>query len=207
MGKRRRERRGPLATSGARLGRRNPEFVTAEYRGTQGIGTTIYRGFIKCKMAHRQSGSFIIPDQIYLTGEPLLWFEPLSFTANLIARTDDFIECRLYVDIAGGHLIALRFRASEHRRPLEDHSQFFECEITGPTDLANRASGVAIISPEGRIALKLFHHTKDETAPLIVASRHLRLSAWNIQGNRQLANVGYAYFTSLPTIRSEADLK
>jgi len=184
-----------------------PQDTRTKYFGTSERGNASFRGYIKCKMAHRTQGSNIIPDQVYLASDPLLWFQPLSFLANMIAQTAHAITCTLFVDIAGGHLLTVRFRADEHCLFLEDHSQIFMCEITGPENLRELATGTASISPEGRLSLTLYHHTRDATVPLILDSRHLRLSKWNIQGNRELENVGYAYFTSLPKIRSDEDLK
>lgn len=59
---------------------------------------------------------------------------------------------------------------------------------------------------DNSISLQLFHHTKDDVLPKIIESGYLRLSPWNIQGNQELSNIGYVYFTSLRKIRDDADL-
>ena len=55
--------------------------------------------------------------------------------------------------------------------------------------------------------LGVFHHTKPDTVTMIRTSGDLWSSSWNLQGTRQLVNVAYTYFTSLPRIVCEADLR
>ena len=68
------------------------------------------------------------------------------------------------------------------------------------------ADGTCTLKADGDLLLHLFHHTTSEFARAIAASGHFRGSRWNIQGTRELKNVEYAYFTSLPKIESEQDL-
>lgn len=51
------------------------------------------------------------------------------------------------------------------------------------------------------------HHTTAKAAASIRSSQQFRGSSWNIQGNRNLKNVSYIYFTSLPRITGESDLQ
>lgn len=114
-----------------------PEFAKEYYFGTNSTETSKYKGIIKCKMMHKGSGSIIMPDQIFLCGEKLLWFQPLSFMANMIVQDESTITCMLPLDIAGGHVLRIKFQASGFLKQLSDYSQIFDCEILGPKNLEN----------------------------------------------------------------------
>lgn len=77
---------------------------------------------------------------------------------------------------------------------------------SGPDGVALEADGTCSLEPGGDFLLDLFHHTTAEAVEAINASGHFRGSRWNVQGTRELKNVEYAYFTSLPKIASEQDL-
>src|SRR6266403_3262550 len=77
--------------------------------------------------------------------------------------------------------------------------------ILGPKDLPSLASGSwAMI--DSRPYLRLFHHTTQAAKSSILTTLEFWPSAWNLRGTRKLKNVQYAYFTSLPRVRSHEDL-
>ncbi|MER8832879.1 hypothetical protein [Mesorhizobium sp. M0909] len=61
--------------------------------------------------------------------------------------------------------------------------------------------------PNGDFALEVFHHTRKETEEKILSSGELWSGPYNLAGTSKLTKVAYVYFTSLPEIRSEADLR
>ena len=49
-----------------------------EHRQTEDYFKKQYSGYIKCKLVHQQFCSVIVPDQIYIGSNPLLWIQPLD---------------------------------------------------------------------------------------------------------------------------------
>lgn len=174
--------------------------------GGEPLGDHSHPGYLKCKLVHERGSSVIVPDQIYLEGDPLLWIQPLSFLANMIVKDEEDIRCRFYVDISCGQVVRLEFNDSDLVAALEDGSQLFRCRIIGPEDLPTYATGTARLQDGSKPYLDLFHHTTEGARSGILSSQHFRLSAWNIQGNKKLTNVGYAYFTCLDEIKFDGDL-
>jgi len=117
--------------------------------GYRHLGDQAHSGFFKCKLAHAEGYSVVVPDQIYLDADELSWIQPLSFTANLLAVVDDDIVCDIYMDISLGQTIRLRFLQSGFVRAFDDGSQLFRCTIYGPSDLSSFATGPAQRTDEG----------------------------------------------------------
>lgn len=174
---------------------------------TKPIKHNFYVGFIKCKLAHSNRGSVIVPDQVYLRGKSLLWIQPLAFSPNLIISTKNQSICTLYVEIALGNTLKITFKNSDFIRHFDDSSSLFKCQIYGPKDLKKYATGKAEITEEKLIYLQLFHHTNEVFKERIIKSSYLKASQWNIQGNKILKNVNYIYFTCLDKIKTDDDLK
>lgn len=166
-----------------------------------------YAGFIKCKLAHGIQGSVIIPDQIYLRRKTLLWIQPLCFYPNLILFDEGKSICSLFVDISFGYTLEIKFKNSDFIRHFDDGSSLFKCQIYGPKDLKEYATGKACIKDDNSIYLYLFHHTTEKRKQQILQSGYLKASRWNIQGNKSLNNVHYIYFTCLEQIKTDDDLR
>jgi hypothetical protein len=164
-------------------------------------------GLIKVKLAHGSSYSVVVPDALYVGAQWERWIQPLAFHANVIHFLEEDPRCRLYVDISCGQTVLLEFREADHVRRLDDGSQLYRCIFWGPEDLDTYATGRSKNTADGRLWHQLFHHTTPENKEAILASGHFRLSSWNIQGTKRLANVGFAYFTPLDEIRFDSDLK
>jgi hypothetical protein len=195
---------------------KNYRFNRVEYEGghhylidleERNLGSAKYEGIIKCKLAHMEDGSVIVPDQLYLERKSdLRWIQPLFFTANHLVKDENNIVCRLYIDISFGEVLEVEFSKESFIRSLPDGSELYECKIRGTRRLWRHFTGSAEWGHDGDIWMRLFHHTKSETAELISESGYLKGSEWNIQGNKKLENVEYVYFTSLNKIKNEDDL-
>jgi hypothetical protein len=177
------------------------------YRGTQGDFSQEYSGLVKLRLWHGRGFSLITPDLVLLPGPPARWFQPYSFTANLLGRTEGDISGMLAIDITGGHTLWVYFSDSTWIRRLRDGSDLFHCKIKGPSSLASLADGIALVTPEHEVLLDLFHHTRPDIKKLIEAGQVMRASTWNFQGTKRLKNIAYDYFTSLRAIRSDDDLR
>ena len=93
--------------------------------GCEPLGSHEHKGYLKCKLVHERGFSVIVPDQIYLEGDPLLWIQPLAFLANQVIKYDDDIRGSLYADISCGQVVWLNFNDSDLLTSLEDGSQLF----------------------------------------------------------------------------------
>lgn len=104
-------------------------------------------------------------------------------------------------------VVRVEVRGDDHVTSLTDRSQIYRSVIYGPRNLGRYKAGRARVRTDGGLDLRLYHHTRKETKPLILTSKHIRGSAWNFQGTKELVNCGYAYFTSLDRIENEIDLR
>ncbi|MAX23843.1 MAG: hypothetical protein CMJ19_04990 [Phycisphaeraceae bacterium] len=177
--------------------------------GTEPPGDECKEGLVKCRLLHGMGCSLIVPDQIFLGADGSKWIQPLAFMANIIAKSsEDEIVCDLPVDISCGQTLRIRFYNHGLLANLDDGSQLYKCEIQGPSDLAEHATGDSCLGPEGVPYIRLYHHTTPVARDSIASSGHFRTSMWNIQGTRKkLVNVAYAYFTPLNQITCDNDLK
>jgi hypothetical protein len=171
------------------------------------IGKQEHRGFIKCKLAHGDGYSVIVPDILFLGGGSR-WLQPLAFGPNVIEKfDDDDIRCRFNVDVSCGNRLIASFTKQDFVQHLSDGSELYRCRFQGPADLTDFATGSSAFEAGVPPLITLYHHTKPETKEKILASREFWLSMWNIQGTkRKLTNVGYVYFTALDSVKFDADL-
>lgn len=178
-------------------------------RGTEKIGATKYEGFLKCKLIHSKGISLIIPDLIYLTenDQDIEWIQFYSFLpCNLTKFSEEQIFGSFYVDIAFGQTLRLTIKSDWHQFNLSDNSNIYKCRIEGPNNLSDYTTGTGQIIDQ-KPYVNLYHHTKPEYKELILDSGHLKCSAWNYQGTKELNNFSYCYFTSLPELNKPNDLK
>ncbi|WP_259473350.1 YecA family protein [Clostridium estertheticum] len=166
-----------------------------------------YSGYIKCKLAHQKEFSVIIPDQIYLESDCLLWFQPLSFLPNILYKLDDCILGQIQVDISCGNTLKIEFKNHDYIRSFDDGSNLFKCIINGPRELETYATGTAIFKEDSIPFLDLYHHTSIKNYIKIMEGSYFIVSKWNIQGNKELKNIGYLYLTCLDAIEKDGDLK
>lgn len=166
-----------------------------------------YKGYIKCKLAHKTNISVIVPDQIYLDAKELLWIQPLNFFPNMLIKEDDLIIGQINIDISCGNTIRIEFTDKDFVRSYEDGSNLFKCKIYGPKELDTFATGTCYMTEDHIPFLHLYHHTTEEKKQSITDSKCFWLSPWNIQGNKTLKNIGYVYLTCLDKIKAENDLR
>lgn len=165
-------------------------------------------GYVKCKLIHARWGSVILPDQLYLGNDAAQWIQPLSFTPPQLAKIDDNdIRVSFYVDISCGNTVRVDFNHTDLVRKGGDGSEFFTCRIKGISKIDKFSTGTSRLNGHGVPEIFLYHHTSEATKPLIENSGYFLGSKWNIQGNKELANVSYVYFTCIDKISTHEDLK
>jgi hypothetical protein len=176
--------------------------------GSKGLGQKVIYGYIKCKLVHANNFSVIIPDQIYFSWEDSIrWIQPYIFLPCKLFNFDDEIICDISFDISFGYSVKARFKASDLLKDYEDGSQLYKCELLVPDEIGDYAIGNATIDQNWEVALELFHHTQPKIKDLILSSKHLLGSKWNIQGTSELSNSEHVYFTSLHEIKMNRDLE
>ena len=163
-------------------------------------------GHIKLKLAHAHGTSLLIPDLLAADLDGMRWFQPKFFYACRLSFFDGFAVADISIELCGGSLVHVTLSSGGFVSSLADLSQVFRCLISEPISLASEPGGACSLDADGDFRLNLFHHTTPEAAKAIKDSGHFRGSRWNVQGTRELSNVEYAYFTSLPKISAEADL-
>jgi hypothetical protein len=173
-----------------------------------------WAGLVKVKMLHKEGGTVLLPEVLIVGAAGNQWAQPQYVFAPQVAFMDEeaFATIRLAVldrtmREEGGLDCRVTFSQRDRVAALPDRSEIYRCQVTAGHSPAQLTVGRARVRADGGIDLKLHHHTGDVTLPLIHASGHVRGSTWNFQGTRELANVSYAYFTSLPSVSSEAHLR
>ncbi len=171
-----------------------------------------YDGLIKLRLVHRLGATVFLVDQVVVTdGVQPYWLQPqwtyppqLHFwedgsvaTVWVVTIGTRNLEAKLEIELDGGDLIAR----------LPDRAQVYKAKVRGPDDLRRHKAGTARLRADGAFDLRLYHHTTLASKAAIQSSGEVWGSAWNFQGNKRLANCAYAYFTSLPVVESEADLR
>ena len=156
-----------------------------------------YNGYVKCKLIHSECDSIIFADQIFLPNNDSLfyWIQPLTIFANLLCedKENEIIYCMFHADISCGNTLRVDFSSNDWIRNFDDNSSLFKCIINGPENLYDYATGTGYFFNETPY-LTLFHHTTPECKSLILNSKFLKASRWNIQGTKILSNIHYAYF-------------
>lgn len=175
------------------------------YRKTE--NQSIYNGYVKCKLVHKEQFSLIIVDLFCIENDmDLLWFQPLAFTANHLYKDKDVIYNYVAVDVSCGNNARLEFRNIDYIKSYPDGSQLHRCQIHGASDLKEYSTGHAYKDENNNLLIKLYHHTKVEFGKLIEAGSKFKLSTWNIQGTKANEKKGFLYFTALDNVRTNGDL-
>lgn len=165
-------------------------------------------GLIKMKLAHTAGFSVLIPDILIAQFQGgWKWIQPKYFTACQLSFLNGQAYGQLSVEPSEDLRLLVGLTHAGFVRRFDDGSQLYRCKIDATRGLVDHCTGTCTVSDDFGISLNLFHHTLPDTVQAIRESQHFRPSAWNIQGTRELGNVGYAYFTSLPAIRSDRDLQ
>ncbi len=191
----------------------NPVRYSMAIDTRNGKGLRNYAGFIKLRLGHSVGGSYLIPDALIGVGGTR-YFLPSFFGPPALAFNIKEGKHTAYFNIDTGppratELVRLfvTVRSDDHMRSYEDGAQLYRCSFKGPARIVRNATGLCFPLRSSDFALEVFHHTMPEKAAKIRASRELWSSSWNLAGTRELANVAYGYFTSLPRIEAEEDLR
>lgn len=171
-----------------------------------------HKGLIKVRLAHSEGASFLIPEiLIGLSGTR--YFLPSFFGPPLIGSN---VEPELHlanfsIDVGNPKSkilsrFIIRVKSNGLIKSYDDGAQLFECEYEAPKKILDLVSGSCRRMTNGDYAIKVFHHTIRESAKKIKESNELWSSSWNLAGTRELANIAYTYFTSLPALKNEDDL-
>lgn len=171
-----------------------------------------FEGIIKFRLAHSEGRSYLIPDVLIGAGGTR-FFIPSTFGPPLFTFDSDSGRHRVVFSLDTGPprvtemaRIVVFIRSGDRIRTYDDGAQLYRCAFEGPRLITRVASGLCQRRADDDYALRLYHHTRPESARAIRGTRTLWSSPWNLAGTRQLANVAYAYFTTLPQIAIEADL-
>lgn len=172
-----------------------------------GPNDQVHDGFIKLKLVHGNGYSLIIPDILIMISNKPIWFQPKYFSPPSLSFIDEagYGQFNIVLDRDVDLLIGIT--RDRLVKSYGDGSFLYRCRIKSAGRFRNRAAGTCTVGSDYTIWLDLFHHTSASAASAIRSSKHFRGSRWNIQGTKELRNVEYVYFTSMPAITSREDLK
>jgi hypothetical protein len=172
-----------------------------------------YSGFIKLRLAHSEGRTYLIPD-VLIGVAGFRYYLPSFYSAPSIAFNveDGKHIANLSLDVGPPRAtnltrLLVEVRSEDRILNYDDGAQLYRCTFDGPRSIASFATGVCRPMPNGDFMLRIYHHTTSANAANIVRSHELWSSPWNLAGTRKLANVAYGYFTSLPHVKSEEDLR
>ena len=171
-------------------------------------------GLVKVRLDHAAFGSVLMPELLFARRGARRFYQPSFFGPPMLGFN---IEPGLHVasftvDVAAPRGIdperlVVTIKSDGRERGYADGAQLYRCTIVGDRHLVRHAAGRASPRADGDFDLSLFHITNPAAFAAIAKSGELWSSSWNLQGTRRLANVAYAYLTSMPSIRTEHDLR
>ncbi len=181
--------------------------------GNEGSGRRQFEGVVKFRLSHSLGRSYLVPE-VLIGVRGSRFFLPSMFGPPILEFNVEPGFHRLQFDFDTGvpraaelSRINVFVRSQDRVHCFDDGAQLYRCTFEGPRQIARVASGLCTIGGDGDYLLRLFHHTTPGNADAILKSRELWSSRWNLAGTRQLENASYVYFTSLPRIAGEADLR
>lgn len=173
-----------------------------------------YRGLLKLRLGHSLGRTYLIPD-VLIAVAGSRYFLPRFFSPPLIGFNvdeDGHHVATFTIDVGSPRArnltrLVVAVDARDRVLSYDDGAQLYHCTFEGPRSIAKCASGLCCALPSGDYALRVYHHTTPDKAAKIRGSAELWSSPWNLAGTRELVNVAYGYFTTLPQIRNEDDLR
>jgi hypothetical protein len=172
-----------------------------------------FDGLIKFRLGHSTGRSYLVPEVLVgVAGSRFFlpsFFGPPIFGFDLEPGRH---QVRFNIDAGAPRVASLArlvvdFSSQDRVRSFSDGAQLYRCRFEGPRQITRSASGLCRPLSDGDFGLRLYHHTTPTSAGKIRASGELWSSPWNLAGTRELKNVAYTDFTSLPRIQSEEDLR
>ena len=177
-------------------------------------GAARHQGMVKVRLGHAAFGSVLLPELLFARVGGWRFYQPSFFGPPMLGfGIEPGIDVASFtVDVAGPRgtdpaRLVVTIRSDGLERSYEDGAQLYRCDIEGDSRLPRHAAGRARPRADGDFDLSLFHVTNPTAFAAIRRSGELWSSPWNLRGTRRLANVAYGYLTSLPSIRSEEDLR
>lgn len=182
----------------------------------------LHHGLIKVRLCHARGRSYLLPDVLIgfnekrfflpsFFGPPKLVFDVPSTGSPFSPRHH---ELTMDLDVAGPRAtvatrVIVYFRSDGLVHSYDDGAQLYRCTYRAPlaSRLSDQIAGNCRSLGNGDFAIGLYHHTTAENAAKIASSGELWSSARNLAGTANLANVSHLYFTTLPSIESEDDLR
>lgn len=182
----------------------------------------LHHGMIKVRLCHARGRSYLLPDaligfdekQFFLPsffGPPKLVFDVPS-TGSLFGPRHH--ELTMDLDVAGPRAtvatrVVVSLRSDGLAHSYDDGAQLYRCTYRAPlaARLSGQIAGDCQSLGNGDFAIGLYHHTTAVNAGKIDSSAELWSSARNLAGTADLANVSHLYFTTLPSIENEEDLR
>jgi hypothetical protein len=180
-----------------------------------------YDGWLKLRLCHAQGRTYFLPDVLIGFGETKFYlpsfFGPPLVRFNVPGAPGSRVKLHsatFSMDVAAPRgrkalRLEVSIRSDGHVLAYDDGAQLYRCTYAGPmnTPLTPLTAGSCSRLPDGDFALELFHHTTEEVVDKILSSGELWSGRYNLAGTSKLENVAYTYFTSLPDIRDDADLR
>ncbi len=165
-----------------------------------------YDGYVKLRLVHAKGITLTLPDVLVIDLDGWRWFAPQYFSACLLSFVDGAGYGQFDIEPKQGVKLLIGITRDRFVCSYPDGSFLYRCRVAASPGLKAQATGTCTIEADHKIWLNLFHHTSGKVGAAIRKSGHFRGSSWNIQGNKQLANVEYVYFASLPKITSRKHL-
>lgn len=172
-----------------------------------------YKGRILLRLAHSAGRSVVIPSQLFLPhGNRWDYYQTSFFAPNQFANFGDFKHGRISIDVVHPQgkyptRLTIEFKSGDLIRIFSGELQLYNCEFWGPRNIRSFASGIGEMDDDDTPWIKLNHFTTGPNRKSILNDGNFRSSQWNLRGSRRFENVRFVYFTSLPRIKSETDLK
>jgi hypothetical protein len=112
-----------------RLESDDDSFYISKY-GSEPLGHTFHKGYIKCKLVHGRGYSVIVPDLLLLGRDGCLWLQPLAFYPNQLANRDGKITCAMAIDVSCGNRVFVEFTSNDFVARLSDSSELYLGALT-----------------------------------------------------------------------------
>lgn len=173
-----------------------------------------FEGLVKLRLGHAAFGSMLLPELFFVKLGGWRFYQPSFFGPPILGFNVEpsLHVSRFNVDVGSPRgtdptRLIVEIRSDGLVRSYNDGAQLYRCAIKGPSRPLRYSSGRCSPRADDDFDILLSHITNPAAFAGIRGSGELRSSRWNLQGTRELANVAYAYLTSLPSIGSEEDLR
>ncbi|MEW8646717.1 MAG: hypothetical protein AB2563_11515 [Candidatus Thiodiazotropha endolucinida] len=158
-------------------------------------------GHVKVQSMVFPFGKQLVPQFLYIGDK--VW-RPCSLLPAIVSKiTKTRTVARIGFESEMNQPCWINIDTMRHRliRRYDDGSTLYECEIEDAEILSSESS-----FQHHEYRLRLFHHTKSETVPMIFSSGELRSSSSNYEGSHHHEARSYIYFTDIESLTTPDDL-